>query len=182
MEAGISNAGFELEPEGEKPKPSLSVDRVPSKESQDSNSQIRNGVNSENVTIRREDIEFEDLESEDVEGEPNIACLFIGNLLEKFWVFLDDFTSRRKNLVRLIVLVSLSLLYNSYFVACIHYSIRNGIPINWCDNVGLLIILTIITYVGLFYFQVVKRYWGSTINQVVLKPLGTQFDHLWKYW
>jgi hypothetical protein len=45
----------------------------------------------------------------------------------------------------------------------------------------LLIILTVITYVSLFYFQIVKRFWGKSIHQAVLKPIGAYYDRVWKY-
>ncbi|EFX87746.1 hypothetical protein DAPPUDRAFT_22032, partial [Daphnia pulex] len=77
--------------------------------------------------------------------------------------------------------VILALLYNTYFIASIYYSIHNGIPMDWCNGVGLLIIITVITYVSLFYFQVVKKFWGKSIDRAVLKPIGAHFDRIWKF-
>jgi pyrimidine nucleoside transport protein len=34
---------------------------------------------------------------------------------------------------------------------------------------------------GLFYFQVVKKFWGESIHQTVLKPIGKAFEKVWKY-
>ena len=36
----------------------------------------------------------------------------------------------------------------------------------------MLLLLTIFVYFGLFYFQIVKRFWGKSIYKNVLKPFG----------
>ncbi|KAI9560235.1 hypothetical protein GHT06_014249 [Daphnia sinensis] len=118
---------------------------------------------------------------EETDEEVNESCTFIGNALEKFWIYLNDFATRREQLVRGLIYVILAILYNAYFVASIYYSIKNGIPMDWCGGVGLLIILTVISYVGLFYFQIVKKFWGESIDQKVLQPIDRSFDRVWKY-
>lgn len=115
------------------------------------------------------------------EDELNQACSFVGSGIEKCWTYLNDFGTKRKRLVRQIVYVLLALLYNSYFVASVYYSIQHGIPMDWCNGVGLLIILTVVSYLGLFYFQIVKRLWGKTIYQAAIKPFGILFDRYWRY-
>lgn len=118
---------------------------------------------------------------EETDEEVNQSCTFIGNALEKFWVYLNDFATRRQQLVRGLIYVILAILYNAYFVASIYYSIKNGIPMDWCGGVGLLIILTVLGYVGLFYFQIVKKFWGESIDRNVLQPMDRTFDRVWEY-
>lgn len=118
---------------------------------------------------------------EETDKEVNQSCTFIGNALEKFWVYLNDFATRRQQLVRGLIYVILAILYNAYFVASIYYSIKNGIPMDWCGGVGLLIILTVLGYVGLFYFQIVKKFWGESIDRNVLQPIDRTFDRVWEY-
>lgn len=112
---------------------------------------------------------------------PDRSCEFIGNALEKLWASLGDFFSERSAVARSIIYIIFAILYNVYFVASVHYSIRNGIPMDWCDGVGFLIVLTGIIYLGLFYFQIVKKFWGKSINRAVMKPAGKAFDRAWKY-
>jgi pyrimidine nucleoside transport protein len=52
---------------------------------------------------------------------------------------------------------------------------------DWCNGVGLLIIITVITYVSLFYFQVVKKFWGKYIDRAVLQPIAAHYDRVWKF-
>nr|CAH0104896.1 unnamed protein product [Daphnia galeata] len=177
MELGKVNNGYEIEVEL-----NLPVD------SQESNygtlqiSQLKAQDESINGTHSRKKRKSKTQEPDSEEtDEVNQSCSFIGNALEKFWAYLSDFLAERKTLVVGLVYVILALLYNAYFIASIYYSIHNNISMNWCNGVGLLIILTVITYVSLFYFQIVKRFWGKSIHQAVLKPIGAYYDRVWKY-
>ena len=177
MKLGKVNNGYEIEVEL-----NLPVD------SQESNygtlqiSQLKAQDESINGTHSRKKRKSKTQEPDSEEAdEVNQSCSFIGNVLEKFWAYLSDFLAERKTLVVGLVYVILALLYNAYFIASIYYSIHNNISMNWCNGVGLLIILTVITYVSLFYFQIVKRFWGKSIHQAALKPIGAYYDRVWKY-
>ena len=171
MELGIANGGLVID---EEPIPSahdISLDsKIP----------IEEVINGKKRTTSESEA-LESLENAVLDEETNQTCLFIGNALEKFWKFLGDFAQERKLLVRGLVYVLLAVLYNAYFIASIYRSVDMGIPMDWCNGVGLLIIMTIFVYFGLFYFQVVKRFWGKPINRVVLQPLGKSFDRMWKH-
>ncbi|KAI9560233.1 hypothetical protein GHT06_014247 [Daphnia sinensis] len=131
------------------------------------------------VSSSRSNIQSNERDSDD---EPlDQSCEFIGNALEKLWAALGNFFSERSAVARSIIYIIFAILYNVYFVASVHYSIRNGIPMDWCDGVGFLIVLTGITYLGLFYFQIVKKFWGKSLNRAVMKPAGKAFDQAWKY-
>ena len=54
------------------------------------------------------------------------------------------------------LLVAVSL-YNAYLIYAIHYHVSGGRPLDWCGGLGFLIVLTLLVYLGLFYFHVVKR-------------------------
>ena len=116
-------------------------------------------------------------EDEEVEQ----SCAFIGNALEAFWSILGRSISDNKTLVYACVYILLAVLYNAYFISCIFYYVNHNLEMDWCDGVGFLIALTIVTYVGLFYFQVVKRFWGKAIYKAALKPMGKQYEHAWTF-
>ncbi|KZS13467.1 Solute carrier family 28 member 3 [Daphnia magna] len=166
MEQGIDNAGVDIELEGglEK-KRSIRIEDLST------------------LAVKDFDLSSKsDTQSNDSDDEPpDQSCEFIGNALEKFWTKLGDFFSQRSAAARSIIYIIFAILYNVYFVASVHYSIRNGIPMDWCDGVGFLIVLTGIIYLGLFYFQIVKKFWGKSINRAVMKPAGKAFDRAWKY-
>ena len=52
-----------------------------------------------------------------------------------------------------IVLVAL---YNIYMVCAIHYHKVNGLDMDWCGGLGFLIIITLIVYISLFHFYILK--------------------------
>ena len=138
---------------------------------------------------QKKSIRIEDLSTaNDLDSSSNIdssqidqSCEFIGNALETFWKTVGQFFSKRSSMVRSVFYIILATLYNAYFIASVYYSIHNGIPMDWCNGVGFLIVLPALTYLGLFYFQVVNKFWGESIHQSVLKPIGKAFDKVWKY-
>uniref|UniRef100_A0A1B0GGV0 Putative concentrative na+-nucleoside cotransporter cnt1/cnt2 n=1 Tax=Lutzomyia longipalpis TaxID=7200 RepID=A0A1B0GGV0_LUTLO len=40
----------------------------------------------------------------------------------------------------------------------------------WCHGYGFLIILMVLIYVGLIYFQIIKRFWGRQIAKSAIEP------------
>ena len=157
---GIDNDGMEIEPSG--------VEDLKGKLPPDSSSATTSTSSSSN-------------EDDDATVQPKTACSFLGDSLEKFWSHLGKGASNNSYLVRIGVYVILALLYNASFVASIYYQIHNGIELDWCDGVGFLIILNAVVYLGLFYFQVVKKFWGRQIYKSVLKPIEKGFDRAWSY-
>ena len=68
--------------------------------------------------------------------------------------------------------------YNCYFVAAIWWGVSNKSQLDYCDDVGFLVIVTVFLYIFLFYFLVVKRFLGNAIKRAVLEPLLLQKDKL----
>ena len=68
--------------------------------------------------------------------------------------------------------------YNCYFVAAIWWGVSNKSQLDYCDDVGFLIIVTVFLYIFLFYFLVVKRFLGNAIKRVFFEPLLLQKDKL----
>jgi pyrimidine nucleoside transport protein len=173
MERGIDNAGADVEMESGLDKRSIRIEDLSTLAVKDmdlasskSDSNSNEGPGS----------------SDDDDDEPtDQSCEFIGNALENFWKTLGEFFSERSAAARSVIYILLAVLYNAYFVASVYYSIHNGIAMDWCDGVGFLIVLTGLIYLGLFYFQIVKKFWGKAINRAVLKPFGKAFDKVWKY-
>lgn len=54
---------------------------------------------------------------------------------------------------------------------------ENHCDLQWCDGYGLLLILVGLTYVNLFYFLIVKRYFGKYIIQCCL-PITNSMESL----
>lgn len=170
MERGIDNAGADIEMES-------GLDRKTSDRVQDLSTMAVKDLDLSSTTSKSDSHVEENDDDEPVDQ----SCRVIGNGLEKFWTWLGDFFSQRSALARSIFWIILALLYNAYFMASIYYSIHNGIPMDWCDGVGFLIVITGLTYLGLFYFQVVKKFWGKSIEKACMKPAGEAFDRAWKH-
>ncbi|XP_069702918.1 uncharacterized transporter YutK-like isoform X2 [Periplaneta americana] len=69
----------------------------------------------------------------------------------------------------------------AYFVAAIvFWNMKGDCDLEWCDGFGMLIIVLAVTYIGIFYYQIVKKYFGKTIYENVLHPVGKQWSSLMK--
>ena len=120
----------------------------------------------------------EDPESDDEEPTGQ-SCAFVGNALQNFWDKVGRLASDHSSQVRGLIYIVVAVLYNVYFVAAVYYAMDQGIELDWCDGVGFLIIVTAIVYVALFYFQIVKRFWGRAIYKKILRPAGKIYDKVW---
>lgn len=144
---------------------------------------ITSGENKRGIDDQVSDVS-QDPTADDADEELHNSrnpCIFFGNLLEKFWSSIASWIANNTQLAWNLAYIILALAYNTYFVASIYYMVSNGIEMDWCDGVGFLIILTSIAYLGLFYFQVVKKLWGKRIYKAVLKPCFDWLGGIWKY-
>lgn len=99
-----------------------------------------------------------------------------GELVLKLRTLLSRRLSKDK-LLRNLIYVVLAVLFNAYFVSCIVYFVNRSVhAIDWCDGVGFLVVITCVVYFGLFYFQVVKRFWSQTIYKAAIKPISQFFN------
>lgn len=176
MERGIDNAGADIELE----VGVLSAGKR-SAGIQDLSTMAVKDLDLSTISSSSQSNAGDDHHHHDEENTTNQSCQMLGNGLEKFWKLIGNFFSKRARLTRSIVYIIIALLYNAYFIASIYYSLHNSIPMDWCDGVGFLIVITALTYLGLFYFQVVKKFWGKAISRSVLKPTSRAFDRAWKY-
>ena len=103
----------------------------------------------------------------------------VGSILESTRDRLVQLVTEHRDTVKHAVLAVLFALYNAYFILCIYIANNeNSGTYDYSNGVGFLIVVTGIVYVGLFYFQIVKPFWGKIINQRVLKPMGQFYDQL----
>ncbi|GAB0100840.1 Sodium/nucleoside cotransporter [Sergentomyia squamirostris] len=102
--------------------------------------------------------------------------------LDKFWSFL----SSHKNKIIIATLVILNILVFVYFGFATHFYVEytcnsyGDCDLGWCHGYGFLIILMVLVYAGLIYFQVVKRFWGQQIYKNVLRPFENLVHNLFR--
>ena len=81
--------------------------------------------------------------------------------------------------------VLLALLYNAFLVAAIYYGVADDEGgdggLDYCHDVGFLVILTVVVYAGLLYFGVVKRFFGKAVQRALFKPAQQVTDRLFQY-
>ena len=167
MEKGVDNMGLVLE-----------LEEVSNKDVDEALEAIDSVLNAADVTHQnKEDEKYpepaEEPEEEDIDGCS--PCAKLGNFIESIHHFIGRFISNNKSKVKLFTIAVLFLLYNVYFVAAIVY--QKDKPIDWCDGVGFLIIVTSVVYVGLIYFQIVKRFFGRAIYKGFIKKLIGLLDY-----
>lgn len=96
---------------------------------------------------------------------------------------MNTITTRRQmsTWARQMVLLVLAALYFAYFIAVLAVSTKIEKEDYWCSGDGLLIIITVIVVIGIFYFQVVKPFWGTFLYRCVVKPLNNFAGKMWQY-
>jgi len=116
--------------------------------------------------------EFNDDEDDDSDAEDN-------NLLSRFVVSIRSFIHKeilvkRKKEIENLSYVALAGLYVAYAAIAIAYATRNRIEINWCDGHGMFIILSGLFLWGMFYYFVLKAFFGKRIQKTVFEPIGNK--------
>ncbi len=121
------------------------------------------------------------LEFKDLDHDPNDVNI-LARLIDGVRLSIYNLVVKNKIKVKYVSLAFVFLLYNAYFITAIAYNRRNAIRWDWCDGHGLLIILTAITYWSLFYFHILKRFYGKAIYRTVIQPTGEFGNKLFSKW
>ena len=116
----------------------------------------------------------------DLESPPN-ERKSLGDFVEKFWNYAGNLAERNKFKITLFLRIIIAVLYNCYFVAAIYYVRIKELDIDWCGGVGMLIIITVIVYCGLFYYKVFKPLCGESAYSRVILPLNLILERCWIY-
>jgi membrane protein CcdC involved in cytochrome C biogenesis len=88
------------------------------------------------------------------------------------------YTILHRRTLKAIATLLLVLLYHTYLIAAVNYNISREIPIDWCDGLGFLIVLTGIVYWSLLYYFVLKRLLGHRIKKIIFVPS----HKIWSSW
>jgi pyrimidine nucleoside transport protein len=114
-------------------------------------------------------------DTDDMFEDKEYTGYMVGNAVEKFWELIGDLVKKNWTFVKCLLLVLLAILYNAYLIGSIHYAVTKKNSLDYCDDVGFLLIITIIVYISMFYFLVVKTYFRriplmKKIYKSVVKP------------
>ncbi|XP_063860890.1 solute carrier family 28 member 3-like isoform X2 [Scylla paramamosain] len=80
-----------------------------------------------------------------------------------------------------VISVTVAAAYVAYVIAILIIQTKAEESNYWCDADGLVIIITGTLFLGLFYFLIVKRFWGKTLYHNVIKPLNILTDRILAY-
>jgi len=95
----------------------------------------------------------------------------VGDAIEKFWEVIGGFVKNHWIVLRFVLLVILTVLYNAYLIVSIYHGVTKQDSLDYCDDVGFLLIITIVVYISMFYFLVVKTYYRKLWKIPMLKRL-----------
>jgi pyrimidine nucleoside transport protein len=73
-------------------------------------------------------------------------------------------------------------LYMAYLCVAINYTVSEGLKVDWCDGIGMFIIITGLLAWGLFYYFIIKGVFGHWIQKNVSKPLGNALRPIFSKW
>ncbi|XP_034951722.1 solute carrier family 28 member 3-like [Chelonus insularis] len=104
-----------------------------------------------------------------------------GENLSKTTSLNGSWFSRNRGLGKYIAILILHILVLIYFIfASLHWSKHNNNCVfEWCDGYGMLLLLVGLTYLGLCYYYIVKRYFSSSIKRLT-RPISLSLDSISK--
>ncbi|KAJ9591156.1 hypothetical protein L9F63_002311 [Diploptera punctata] len=118
-----------------------------------------------------EDIEITSCQQESIlnqSGEENVSTTI--NSIKKTWI-----SYIRTHCKTMAMMYLLHIFVASYVGLAIHFWNENGrCTIDWCNGLGMLIIILSFIYGGLIYYQIIKKYFGQFLYQNIIHPV-----HLW---
>ena len=114
-------------------------------------------------------------------SQSEVRYRFISDFADKLRITVKNFGEQNASKAIAAIKILTAVLYNCYFVAAIYHSQQSEHDLNWCDDVGMLIILTIIAYCGLFYFKIFKPKWGNLTYSLIAVPISKVLQRLWSF-
>ena len=81
------------------------------------------------------------------------------------------YLSNHPKQANIVLSCTIFILYNIYFVFALTHRADENLEWEFCDGHGFLVIVTAITYVGLFYYLIFIPCFGEKLYQL-FKPLG----------
>ncbi|CAG2059178.1 unnamed protein product, partial [Timema podura] len=98
-----------------------------------------------------------------------------------FWASLGRFYKRHKKLLERLTLVLLNVCLLVYFAVAISHHVKQGNEdIGWCNGLGILIILLFFLYMWMFYYLIVKKYFGRILYEHIVAPIVRVWDKAWE--
>ena len=121
---------------------------------------------------------------EDKESEGNL----IGHYIETFWRSVGSFLTQYQRILQTILLTVVFLLYNVYLVAALHHGLTKRSCLDFCDDVGFLFLLTLLVYVGLAYFFIMKPFYrkfrktahAAKLSKSIARPIHLRISQAMK--
>lgn len=82
---------------------------------------------------------------------------------------------------KFIVSMLVAAAYVAYVIAILIIQTKAEETNYWCEADGLVIIITGLLFLGLFYFLVVKVFWAEVLNEKLVKPVNRLTDKILRY-
>ena len=84
---------------------------------------------------------------------------------------------------------SVLFLYNAYLIASLHYGVTKRTCLDFCDDVGFLFIITMLVYLGLVYYFIIKPFFkralvtepGQRLQKSIFAPVQEKLSTLLNY-
>ena len=119
---------------------------------------------------------------EDKEWEGNL----VGNFIESSWTTLYSFLRKYQRILRPTILTIVFILYNVYLGAALVHGVTNRTCLNFCDDVGFLFLITLLTYICLVYFFIIKPLYSkflqtdqaSRLKKSVIHPIESRVSRV----
>lgn len=77
-----------------------------------------------------------------------------------------------------IIAITITAAYVAFVIAALFVENKVEEADYWCDAEGLLVVITGILFIGVFYYMIIKPFFGKTLQRKLLAPLSALSDNL----
>lgn len=100
---------------------------------------------------------------------------------DNYWSIFKCF-SQHEYIVRRAVIVILNACVLAYLITAVMFSSAQGdCDLEWCDGLGMFIILIALLYLGLLYYHIIKKRLGQLVYRRIMKPVSKWWNRLMTY-
>ncbi|KDR11084.1 Sodium/nucleoside cotransporter 1 [Zootermopsis nevadensis] len=100
----------------------------------------------------------------------------------EFWSKLSKCFSQHTNALRTVFIVIFNACILGYLItAVMFFKAQGDCDLEWCDGLGILIIILGLVYLGLLYYHIIKKFFGMFLERNILIPIHNQWHRLMAY-
>lgn len=94
------------------------------------------------------------------------------------WNIVNCFSQHKYIAQRIAILILNACVLAYLITAVMFFNTQGDCDLEWCDGLGMFIIIIALLYLGLSYYYIIKKFFGRVIYKTVMEPISEKFNRL----